>query len=188
MRPALAAVLLALSALVAWQSLPALRLDPAAFPDPMRDTWWQRRDILLLHMATALPALLLGPLQLLRHRSHAALGHAYAALAVVGSLSGLSLAVTAFGGTAARLGFAAMALAWLLTTVLGWQRDREHGRWMARSYAVCFGAVSLRLGLLATAALGLPYAGVYPWLAWLCWVPNLAAVEVALRAGAKRAA
>ena len=52
---------------------------------------------------------------------------------------------------------------------------------MARSYALTAAAITLRLDLVVAAVAALPFAIAYPAIAWLCWVPNLAVVEAALR-------
>jgi hypothetical protein len=54
------------------------------------------------------------------------------------------------GGVAGKLGFAFLALAWLGTTTAGYACIRKaeiaaHRRWMIRSYALTFAAVTLRL-------------------------------------------
>lgn len=172
------AVASALSLWVAVASAPALTMDPAWWPAPMRETWALRPTPLFVHMATALPALLLGPLQFLTRR-HRWTGGVYAALASVAALSGVALGLTAYGGPVAQAGFVAMGTAWLGCTWMGVQRFlegryRDHGRWMLGSYSLALGAVTLRLQLLAIPLLGLPAAPTYAVAAWLCWVPNLA--------------
>jgi hypothetical protein len=48
---------------------------------------------------------------------------------------------------------------------------------MIRSYALCLAAVTLRLYLPLSGAIGIPFDDAYPAIAWLCWVPNLVAAE-----------
>ena len=49
---------------------------------------------------------------------------------------------------------------------------------MVRSYALTFAAVTLRLWLSALTGAGVPFFEAYAAVAWLSWLPNLAAVEV----------
>ncbi len=57
----------------------------------------------------------------------------------------------------------------------------RHQRWMVRSFALCFAAVTLRLYLGAAMAGGLVYAQAYPVISFLCWVPNLVVAEIGIR-------
>lgn len=144
-----------------------------------------------LHIGGAVLALATMPWQLsrsLRRRSpavHRTLGRLFAAGVLVGGVGGLLLAPTAFGGPAARLGFAGLGAAWLVTTAVGVAAIRRgdvatHRRWMVRAAALTFAAVTLRLYLGAWTGLeaaGLPvgeFAQAYAVIAWACWLPNLA--------------
>ena len=61
-------------------------------------------------------------------------------------------------------------------------RIAEHQRWMVRSYALTFAAVTLRLEMPFFFILGgMDYAEVSNYVAWLCWVPNLIIAELYLR-------
>jgi hypothetical protein len=51
---------------------------------------------------------------------------------------------------------------------------------MIRSFALTFAAVNLRLYLPAAGALQLPFEDSYRAISFLCWVPNLLAVEAYL--------
>jgi uncharacterized membrane protein (DUF2068 family) len=100
---------------------------------------------------------------------------------LVGGLSGLYLAAGAFGGPAARLGFATLALAWLFTGWKAYSAIRagdvaSHRAWMLRNFALTFAAVTLRIYLPVSMLAGIPFEVAYPAIAWLCWVPNLMAV------------
>jgi hypothetical protein len=53
---------------------------------------------------------------------------------------------------------------------------------MIRSFALTFAAVTLRLYIPASEALGLAFEPAYLAIAFLCWVPNLAAAELDLAA------
>lgn len=141
------------------------------------------------HAFAAIVALLLGPFQFsarLRRdhpRVHRWAGRAYLGVGVlVGGLSGLYMSRFAFGGLAARLGFAALALCWLYSGTRAFLAIRrgavdEHRRWMMRNFALTFAAVTLRLYLPASVAAGIDFATAYPVIAWLCWVPNVLVAE-----------
>lgn len=162
---------------------PELGLDPGSFPPAMRRAWTERLQVLGLHIYSSLAALFLGA-ALLHPRLHPNgfhrhLGLAYAALAVVASLSGIVLAGAAFGGTVARLGFAAQGAAWLACTVnglLAWRRRdwAGHGGWMCSGLMVAMGAVFFRLMTrVGPLWLSLDPTFTYQLSAWLGWLPGL---------------
>ncbi len=145
------------------------------------------------HVFTAVLALVLGPWQFMprlrrmRPALHRWMGRAYLGVGVLGGgLFGLCLSPLAQGGLAARTGFAALALAWLFTGARAWLAIRRadvaaHRRWMVRNFAITLAAVTLRLELTAALFAGLSFQAVYPAIAWLSWLPNLAAAELWLR-------
>jgi hypothetical protein len=55
---------------------------------------------------------------------------------------------------------------------------------MTRSYALAFGAVTLRIYLAVFALAGVEFWTGYRIASWLCWVPNLILVEAVLLPGA----
>lgn len=146
-----------------------------------------------LHFFLAGLALLLAPLQLaggLRRRwprLHRLGGWLYAGSVLVGGVAGLSLAFGAQGGVASGLGFGLLAILWLLATARGvWLAVRGdiagHRRWMCRSVALTFGAVTLRVMLgLGAGVMGWPFLEVYVAAAWTSWLLNLVVCELILR-------
>jgi uncharacterized membrane protein len=142
-----------------------------------------------LHVFAAAVALLLGPFQfsaqLRRNRIqlHRWMGRVYLGAGVlVGGLSGLYLSQFAFGGLAARLGFATLALCWLYTGMRAYLAIRggmiaEHRKWMVRNFSLAFAAVMLRLYIPASLVAGVEFAVAYSIIAWLCWLPNLLVAE-----------
>lgn len=77
---------------------------------------------------------------------------------------------------------AARPVLWIATTAQAVRlamarRFIEHRRWMERSYALTFAAVTLRLYLPFFFLGGMDYAQASIWLAWIAWVPNLLLVE-----------
>ena len=102
---------------------------------------------------------------------------------LVGGLTGLVVAVNAFGGPVARLGFGSLAIAWLFTGVMAYRAIRardvvSHRRWMVRNFALTFAAVTLRLWLPGLVVSGVPFGIAYPAIAWLCWVLNVLIAEL----------
>lgn len=149
-----------------------------------------------LHLFGAGLALALAPLQLagaVRRRVpalHRIGGWLYAGGILVAGLAGLSLATKAHGGLASGSGFATLAVFWILATGNGIRHAvagnvAAHRRWMCRSLAMTFAAVTLRLGLVfGVGVLELPFTGVYIATAWGSWTLNLAVCELWLRRGA----
>lgn len=113
---------------------------------------------------------------------HRVLGLVYLVTVLVSGVSAVALAPTSNGGIAGHLGFGLLGTLWLASTGTAFLRVRDgdfegHRRWMIRSYALCLAAVTLRLYLPLSSALGIPFADAYPAIAWLCWVPNLVVAE-----------
>jgi uncharacterized membrane protein len=189
--------LVVLSLAVAAYAVVAYGLFPigaAVHPD-MRAAFAAQKLTLYAHVFGASVALVLGPFQFWsrlrneRPHLHRRLGRIYLLVGVgLGGTSGLFLAASAHGGVVSTLGFACLALAWLYTAnhAYGAARTRDfagHRRWMIRNFALTFAAVTLRLYLPASSALGVPFETAYPAIAWLCWVPNLVVGEWLARAG-----
>ena len=141
-----------------------------------------------LHLAGAAVALVLGPLQhnsRLRGRFlnlHRWTGRAYVLAVVFGGAAAFRLATVAQGGLPAHVGFGLLAVLWLLATGQAYRSIRAgdqdaHRRWMTRSYALTFGAVTLRIYLPLSQVVGLPFEPAYQTIVWLCWVPNLILAE-----------
>jgi hypothetical protein len=170
---------------------------PGAAP-PILANAFARYGVLTVHAGFAATALILGPFQFVRRlrigrpRIHRWIGRTYASCCLVGGSAGLILAFGARTGPVSTAGFGLLAALWFGATTLGWRaalagRHVEHRRWMIRSYALTFAAVTLRLYL--------PFAFLSPWgydntyraISFLCWIPNLAFAEVYLRRAASQA-
>lgn len=147
---------------------------------------------LVLHVAGAALALLVSPLQLfprLRGRVpglHRWLGRLYVLGCTLGGIAGVPLAYGTTAGPIATVGFGALALAWLVTTTLGWLSATRgqltgHRSWMVRSFSLTYAAVTLRLYLALLPVLPVAFMDGYRAVAFLCWVPNLFIAEVFLR-------
>lgn len=173
--------------------LPHAVAPPGIAENPMANPW------LFVHAGLAATALLLGPTQFLprlrltRPRLHRWMGRTYIFACLTGGSAGLALALGSTAGPIARAGFAALALTWMVITAMAWRmalhrRFDDHRRWMIRSFALTFAAVTLRLYMPAALILGLDPLESYRAIAWLCWAPNLIAAEVYLARGRTRIA
>jgi uncharacterized membrane protein len=148
-----------------------------------------------LHFAGGALALVVGAFQVnssLRKRftqAHRWLGRLYLVAVLCSGAAGFFLALHASGGLVARIGFACLGVFWSGATLNAYrfirQRDfSAHRRWMIRSYALTFAAVTLRVYLPASLIAGIPFALAYPVISWLAWVPNLIVAEWLVRSNA----
>ncbi|WP_138424167.1 DUF2306 domain-containing protein [Maritimibacter alexandrii] len=164
---------------------------PAAFPD-MAVHIDTVRLAFLAHVVAAPIALAAATFQLMpRLRSrrpalHRWTGRVYGVAIVIAAIGALVMAPVSNGGPLASLGFGSLAILWLGTTAIGISRARKrdiaaHRRWMTRSFALTFAAVTLRLELVVLTIAGLTYVEAIEILAWASWVPNLLVAEWLLR-------
>ncbi len=137
-------------------------------------------------------ALAIGPFQFLttlrnrRPQLHRGLGYVYAGSIAIAGTAGLALATTAWGGLSTSIGFGMLAVLWLFFTFGAvWharaRRYAEHRRFMVRSFALTFAAVTLRLWIPFFMMQGHSFDETYRTVAWLAWVPNLMFAEWWLR-------
>jgi uncharacterized membrane protein len=114
---------------------------------------------------------------------HKILGKIYLLSVLLSGSAGLLIAYFATGGIIPAMGFAMLAILWLYTSVNAYTSIRQknitaHQKWMIRSYALCFAAVSLRIYLPTfIGLLGMSFISAYKIIAWLCWVPNIILAE-----------
>jgi uncharacterized membrane protein len=113
---------------------------------------------------------------------HRWIGRTYVAAVAVGGAGALALAPLSQHGLVTHVGFGLLAVVWLLATGTAYWRIRSgdiraHRRWMIRSYALTFAAVTLRIYLPLSAVAGVSFPDAYQVVAWLCWVPNLVVAE-----------
>lgn len=149
--------------------------------------------VLLVHVATGIVALLIGPYQLWtgltrkRLAGHRLLGKIYMGAIVVSSAAAYYLAVHTQGGWVFGAGLSGLATAWLLTTGMAYAAIRrrlieQHQEWMIRSYVVTFGFVFFRMFFVALQA---AKVGTLPEQlgasAWFCWSLPLVVAEVFLQ-------
>lgn len=146
--------------------------------------------VFYLHIITGMLAIAIGPFQFLqrfRDRSmklHRKLGKTYvAAILLLAAPTGLYMAFYAEGGWLSTLGFVAMSALWFYTTLKALTEAKNgniaaHKRWMIRSYAVTFSAVTLRLLVPAfSLLLQLDEQFVIVSTAWISWMLNLLVAE-----------
>lgn len=185
-----AAVLSAVVAVVSYRYLlPGL---PAAPPpvaaNPFAEPW------LPVHAVLGATALLIGPIQFMprlritRPGLHRVAGRTYVLCCFASGLAGLPLAWGSTAGPVAAAGFAALDFTWIAVTARGLAlalqgRGAEHRRWMIRSFALTFSAVTLRLYLPLPLLLGIEFVDGYRAISFLCWIPNLLAAELYVRRG-----
>lgn len=149
------------------------------------------RPWIAVHAGGASTALLVGAFQFLpqvrrRRALHRWLGRAYVAGCIAGGIAALILAPTTTAGPVASVGFALLGVIWLYVIIQAWRLARvrrfdEHRRWMIRSFALTFSAVTLRLYLPIGPMLGMDFMDSYVLVSWLSWGPNLLAAELYLR-------
>jgi uncharacterized membrane protein len=118
---------------------------------------------------------------------HRGLGLVYIIAVLLSGLASLYIAYYTAGGMIAIVGFEALGILWLFTTIKAYQAIKAkalnaHENWMIRSYALTFAAVTLRLWLpLFMEVFHLSFIDAYRIIAWLCWVPNLFIAEMIIR-------
>jgi uncharacterized membrane protein len=170
--------------------------DPDVFFDRQRAVFEDKTGWLIVHISGMMFAILAGPLQFLRplrekhFHFHRALGKIYILGALVGAVGGIYMSRFSASGTASHVGFAALGVGVLITTITAYRRIRSgnvqsHREWMTRSYALIFAAVTLRIEApFLESAFG-EYDG-YAAVAWVCWIPNLIFAEWLIRARLRR--
>lgn len=168
-----------------------LTFDPAVAPPELRPNMEGRPLLFVAHTIAGAVAMLVGVWQFLpwtrRTRWHRIAGRIYVGACIVGALAGFAVAWYSTAGIWASIGFAILAVLWLGTTVTAFifvrRRDYvSHRRWMIRSYALTCAAITLRLIVPIGVVSGYTFYESYIVAAWLCWIINLAAVEVWLAA------
>jgi uncharacterized membrane protein len=184
-----AAILAFVIALTAYRYL--LPGMPGAAPNVLGNRF-AHTGALVLHAGFAATALILGALQFFpRFRArwpawHRRAGTLYVICCLVGGCAALLLAFGTTSGPIATTGFGLLGLCWLGSTANAWRYARardfvRHRRWMTRSYALAFAAVTLRLYLPVLFIAHLDFDPGYRAISFLCWIPNLIVAELWLR-------
>jgi uncharacterized membrane protein len=151
-----------------------------------------RKPWLPIHAALAATALLVGPFQFLpRFRArapkvHRTVGKIYIAACLLSAPAGLILATHSAAGPIAQWGFGVLSVLWFGATARAFWlatqgRIAEHRRWMIRSFAMTFAAVTLRLYLpIPPMFLHMSFDDGYRAISWFSWTSNLLVAEIFL--------
>lgn len=154
---------------------------------------WYYRAAFYIHIFSSLPVLFFGAflfsdrIQKRFSKIHRMMGKSYVGLVLLFSApSGMVLAMHANGGLAVQLSFLLATPLWWYFTWQGLQTAMAkdfmaHRRWMLRSYALAFSAVTLRASQLLLNLIGwIPPEYQYLFVAWESWMLNLILVEIYL--------
>ena len=170
-------------------------LGERTFVPNLAESFRARPTAVFVHTLFGPIALVLGIVNLLpamrsrRWALHRLIGRIYLVSGLMLGLAGGYLALFAAAGPVARLGFFVLAVATVVTLVGGYVNIRQrhivqHREWMLRSYALIFGAVTLRIWLpLLIIAYHGEFDPAYRWVAWVSWVPNILWAEWRIRRG-----
>ena len=157
--------------------------------DLIFDTVW--RPTFYLHVISGMLVILIGPFQFIKKfrnknlNLHRLLGKTYVyAILLIAAPTGLIMAFYAEGGWWSTWAFIIMSLLWFYTTIMAVvkikQKDiKSHQKWMYRSYALSFAAVTLRL-LVPSMSYWTTFSEEFIIVstAWLSWMINLLFVEI----------
>jgi len=180
------------AAAIALYAIAYLVLRDRIFPPNLADSFRARPWGIYPHALFGGIALAVGSVQFWRNlpfshpRLHRNLGKVYVAAVMLTGTAGFYMSFFANGGAFTRLGFGLLAVSVLTATSIAWQTIRQrniaaHRRWMLRSYALIFAAVTLRIELPILIAVFHDFAPAYAAVAWLCWIPNLVVIEAYIR-------
>lgn len=162
-----------------------LTLNPDVFFSEQKLVYMAHTTMIVLHVAGAMLAIIIGPFQFLEGmrkgrllKVHRWLGRTYLIGVLVGGLAGLYMATLSYGGMISHLGFASLAILWLFSGFMAYKHIRNknlelHREWMTRNYALTFAGVTLRLWLPIFGGFGIEFLTGYLIVSWLCWIPNL---------------
>jgi len=166
--------------------LTATGFEHLGLSNPMFDPWGLRT-----HIAASGFAMILGAFQFsktFRRKApalHRWMGRGYVLACTVGGIAGGVIALSSTAGPIAGWGFLMLAVLWVPFTLMAlfaaMRKDFvSHERWMIRSFALTFGAVTLRIYLPIAIIMnhGEFPLDAYRAIAWLAWVPNLIVAEL----------
>jgi uncharacterized membrane protein len=149
--------------------------------------WWNAA--FYLHIGLGGIALLTGFSQFSKKlrtwnlKFHRLLGKIYVVSVLISSVAGLYIAMFATGGIISVLGFSGLAIVWFYFTLNAYLlihkgEVTKHQHMMIRSYALCWGAVTLRLWApFLEFGLGLEFMTAYRIISWIVWL-NLGVAEI----------
>ncbi len=118
--------------------------------------------------------------------AHRLTGRVYVLAVLAAALPTPAFWAAGASGAASSSAFAVLAVAWVAATALGWRaacrgQIEAHRRWMRRSYAMTFSALTLRVLLGLQLLAGVRFTTAFAVAAWACWLLNLALLELWLR-------
>ncbi len=155
-------------------------------PDEFHQRYMSMSSLLIsMHVVGGGIALLISPFQFMIYRKnrtlHRYLGRIYFLAVIVASIGGYYMAWHAFGGIVSTLGLATLCTLWWSFTLVAVVNAREgnisaHRRWMIRSFALTYAAVTLRL---MNPVLGAIFDEVtqFQIVYWVSWLTNLSIAE-----------
>lgn len=156
--------------------------------DIVFDSIW--RPVFYIHVVSGMVVILVGPFQFLKifrnkfihwHRLGGKI-YVYSIL-MFAAPTGLIMAFYAEGGLWSTVAFSIMSILWFITTFMAvvkikQRKIEEHERWMMRSYALTFAAVTLRLLVPIFSILIYDNENLITIsTAWLSWMLNLLIAE-----------
>jgi uncharacterized membrane protein len=175
--------------------------DLSGSGEPLAANYVERSELIrsafYLHIGFGGLALLLSPFQFatrLRTRAprvHRAIGRTILVSIAIAGVGGLILAPHNLAGPVGTVGFGLLAVLWVTFAATAFRAIRRgdvdtHRRWMIRTFALTYAAVTLRLWLFVLMGIQTDLAGVDPQTAFeraylivpfLAWVPNLLVAE-----------
>lgn len=152
------------------------------------EPWFAWRALLLLHVASAVIAMIAGSVSLLfgvrqtRMVVHRWAGQIYVVAVFVSGFAAVPLSFTATGGILAIGGFLLLNHAWLKTTIMSYRAARKrdiasHQRWVGWSYAITFANMTVHILTTAMTEMFNSHAVAYTVAIWVGWPINVAIAE-----------
>ena len=146
----------------------------------------QSQTLLYFHFIGAGLALLISPIQFYLYKgfkkSHRLLGRVYGLSVLFGAIGALNMAQTAYGGLISTLGLSVLSILWLAFTGIAIyfainKNIKAHKRWIIRSVALTYAAVTLRL---ISPFIGMVFDDIATSqiVYWLSWIINWMIAEI----------
>ena len=148
--------------------------------------------ILAIHVATAIPPLLIGLVAFSKRarkfslRVHRWIGTVYCVGIWISAVTGIILASGNTLGLASRLGFGTLGVLWFSTTYMAYHYARrrqlpKHRIWMIRSFALTLAVVTIRPIMMLPIFVDVDIATLNNVGSWACWLPNVLIAELYIR-------
>ena len=148
--------------------------------------------ILALHVATAIPPLLIGLIGFSKRarrfsmKLHRWIGTTYCVCIWISAATGVALAYANTAGLASRLGFSTLGILWFVTTYFAYVNAKRrdivsHRVWMIRSFALTLAVVTVRPIMMVPGLVEVDLALHNNIASWACWIPNILIAEYYIR-------